>query len=207
MMGSQMLEMEMKKGDKQEGGHKLWKMNKKLSLGLKFRYTKNQFTHNRTTSPSLISFLPSLSEVSSPVWDFVAKQNCAYVKFGSDLIPTSNSSDVLGPALVMGHTQTHIHAPEDGFHFTAVPSSYQRGREIKPSTTVWSSISCTLSYRLPITPSSPLFYLSVTPLFLTYLLYALRDLWPLLYVPVLSLLIIIVCSRSHPGPTENCSRR
>lgn len=32
MMGSQMLEMEMKKGDKQEGGHKLWKMNKKLSL-------------------------------------------------------------------------------------------------------------------------------------------------------------------------------
>lgn len=39
--------------------------------------------------------------------DFVAKQNCAYVKFGSDLIPTSNSSDVLGSALVMGHTDTH----------------------------------------------------------------------------------------------------
>lgn len=87
----------------------------------------------------------------------------------------------------MGRTQTHIHPPEDGFHFTAVPSSYQRGREIKPSTAVWSSISCTRSYRLPITPSSPLFYLSVTPLFLTYLPYALRDLWPLPYVPVFSL--------------------
>lgn len=207
MMGSQMLEMEMKKEINRKGAINCERWTKKLSLGLKFRYTKNQFTHNRTTSPSLISFLPSLSEVSSPLWDFVAKQNCAYVKFGRDLIPTSNSSDVLGPALVMGHTQTHIHAPEDGFHFTAVPSSYQRGREIKPSTTVWSSISCTRSYRLPITPSSPLFYLSVTPLFLTYLLYALRDLWPLPYVPVLSLLIIIVCSPSHPGPTENCSRR